>query len=200
MILFAQKPDAVFKVILHDALGDALAELQTIITTEQAWQDLFPNAARCFSRDVAMAAIQQLLAASKEPAPYRVTDYHYLLLYECLQNYCDGFNAFAEEAPETFHEVGPCRLREIDFEALVAIYFWDTDFLEARDVAEGIGRSKREELGMMDEAFAIAEGWAPQGDDLRLEPADESVWDDDNPEELFRPDSTRYPDPRRVEE
>lgn len=196
MILFATKPDAVFTVILHNALGDALAELKTVLTTAEDWEESFPAASRCFSRESAVAAIQQLLVASKEPRPYRATDYHYLLLHDCLQRYCDTFNAFAEEESQHVAQIGPCGLREIDFEGLVEIYFWDTDFLEDPDVAESMGIRRRKELGMMDEAFSIAQGWAPQGDDLRLESTDESVWPNDDPEKLYRPDSTRYPDPQ----
>jgi hypothetical protein len=196
MILFARKPDAVFTVILDEALADALAHLQTIVSTQEDMEFHFPEASRCFTPAIAKDTIKQLLSISKEPIPYRITDYHYLLLYDCLKNYCEIVNVLPELEPGSFSEIGPLKLREIDFEKLISVFFWDTDFLASRRVMEGLGKGWRDEMGMNDEAFAIAQGWAPHSEDLRVEPADESGWDDD--EELFRPGSIRYPDPHQA--
>lgn len=192
MILFARKPDGVFTVILEEALCDALADLQSIVSTQEDMEFHFPEASRCFTPAVAKETIKQLLAISKKPIPYRITDYHYLLLYDCLENYCECINSLPELEPGSFSEIGPLKLREVDFEGLIEVYFWDTDFLQSRRVMEGLGKPGREEMGIMDEAFAIAQGWAPHKDDLRVEPADEGIWDDD--EVLFSPGSPRYPD------
>ena len=91
--------------------------------------------------------VKQLLAISKEPDPYRITDYHYLLLFDCLRNYCDQFNMVAEEEPEGLLAlgVGEYKLREIDFEGLIEIFFWDTDFAYAPELIEAIGEKLREE-------------------------------------------------------
>jgi hypothetical protein len=104
---------------------------------------------------------------------YRPTDYHWLLLYEVLQNYCVIHNDLAPAAPKGWRPVGKFKLREIDFNALVDLYFWDTDFL-----------------------LVPPRGCSTDTEDLQLERIEPSRWEDKTVPEnsLFNPASLRYPD------
>ena len=117
MLRFAQRPDPVFLAILHAALED----LQETLTDLQAedWPAQYPSAARCFSPDLARTTLEQLLTASRAKQVYQLTDYHWLLLYDCLRVYCEIHNDFAPEAPTQTLPVGPYQIGPIDFDALI---------------------------------------------------------------------------------
>ena len=196
MIYFARKPDRMFSLILHEALEEASDNLREIIGPEDKvlWQMTYPFCSRCFSAKATAAVVNQLLAFSKEPDPYRITDYHYLLLFDCLRNYCDQFNMVAEEEPEGVLALGEYKIAEIDFEGIVEVFFWDTDFAYSPELIEGIGENVRKAMGMTEQVFGIAEGWEPHSEELLVERLDRADWDVSDPNELFRRGSTRYPD------
>jgi hypothetical protein len=109
--------------------------------------------------------IERLLRASRdEQCWYRLTDYHWLVLYSCLRMYCDLHN---DEATGTEGKVGPYEIEKIDFNAVVDRFFFDTDFLmgplllQAEEQAPGQLHSTRE-------AWKIAAGLKPESKDLRL--------------------------------
>jgi hypothetical protein len=104
MLRFAQPPDPIFLAILHDALED-LQETLTELEAED-WPAQYSTAARCFSPDLAEVTLTQLLAASRSPELYQLTDYHWLLLNDCLRVYCAIHNGDAHEAPTTTLPVG----------------------------------------------------------------------------------------------
>ena len=198
MIYFTRKPDPIFSRILHEALEEASDDIREVIARgdKEGWEMDYPCCSRCFTAEAAAAVVKQLLGINKEPDPYRITDYHYLLLFDCLRNYCDQFNMVAEEEPEGVLAVGEYKLREIDFEGLIEMFFWDTDFVYSHELIEGIGEKLRKEMGMTDEVFGIAEGWEPHGEELRVERLDRVGWDETDFDELFRVGSIRYPDLR----
>jgi len=202
MILLALPQDDVMTHILEDALSlfvDELREVVGIEREEKRWRVTHPLAARCFTPETASSTAQRLREISKEPDYYRVNDYHLLLLYDCLEAFCEIFNDIARERPDGFYHVGPYAFREIDFESLVDHFFWDTDFLMPPEVVAGLGGKLREELGMDERIFGLSQGWEPHPEELQVE----RVGADDLPyfpaEPLYRPGSTRYPDPIPVE-
>ncbi len=86
MLRFAQRPDPIFLAILHAALEDlqeTLADLEA-----EDWPAQYSTAARCFSRELARTTLAQLLPASRAKQLYQLTDYHWLLLHDCLRVYC----------------------------------------------------------------------------------------------------------------
>ncbi len=100
MLYFASRPDSVFTAILHDALEDLLRTLTEPETApgeaEGIWNADYPSAAQCFPLALAVDTLGCLLAASEEPTTVcRLTDYHWLLLYACLETYCDVHNKYA---------------------------------------------------------------------------------------------------------
>ncbi len=178
MLRFATKPDGVFTDILHASLGgmrDMLADLDT--DAEPFWTAQYPNAAYCFTVRGAVSVLDQLLIASRDLQVYQLTDYHWLLLYDCLRVYCDIHNDEVKGAPQGALPIGPYRIGPIDFDALVDVYFWDTDFLLDHITLAGLGPEGRENLDISDEVFGIAQGLPPHPQELKIIPWDEPEWD-----------------------
>ena len=179
MIVFQEDPDPIFVAIVHEALK-FVRDVQLVCyrkdyrptrrerqELDESYGDLFPELARSFSRPRLVRMIQRLLRASRdEQRWYRLTDYHWLVLYSCLQAYCDLHN---DEATGTGGKVGPYEIERIDFNAVVDRFFFDTDFLmgplllQAEEQAPGQLHSTRE-------AWKIAAGLKPEAKDLRLTP------------------------------
>ena len=87
-----------------------------------------------------------------------------------LQNFCVIHNDLAPAAPKGWLPVGEFKLSEIDFDALVDIYFWDTDFL----IAPMLPHKELETLPLV--------------------PIQPTLWTDSGTEDdLFNPISLRYP-------
>ena len=80
-------------------------------------------------------------------------------------------NDLAPAAPKGWRPIGEFKLSEIGFDALVDIYFWDTDFL-----------------------IAPMQGSNRQPGELPLVLIEPTLWSDNRPENsLFNPLSLRYP-------
>ena len=201
MIRFAQTPDQVFTEILHSALEDTLFLLIQMEEDQDfdLWGANFPNAASCFTAQRAAPVIRELLAASNdESALYQVTDYHWLLLHDCLLNFCEVFN---DTAKEEDRRIDGSEIQEVDFDWIVEFYFWDVDFLMPAEILDKMGNEVRTDIGQFsDEAFAIAHGLEPHSDELRMEKEDLSSPPKDRRGDFYHKNSVRYPDFRDVEE
>ncbi len=181
MLYFANEPDAVFTAILHDAIEElqrTLAEPDTDLgEADDIWKADYPSAAQCFPLALAVYTLDRLLAASKDPLTvYRITDYHWLLLYACLKTYCEVHNDYAEEAASKVLAVGPYEIGEIDFPALVDNYFWDTDFLLDASTGAGLGPERRQQMDVGSEAFGISQKLVPHSDELKFDPVAQPPW------------------------
>lgn len=113
---------------------------------------------------------------------YRISESQWLLLYECLANYCVELNDVAPGRPDGLLPVGDYYLAEIDFDAVVGLYFWDTEFLTPP------GRPAPGENPPAD-----AHGWHADSDALHIEKVEGPVWGAGDAQS-FRPGSRRYPD------
>jgi hypothetical protein len=177
MIVFQDEPDPIFLAIVHEALVHArdvhlLRYLpgHRLTTTErreldESYRDLFPGLVPFFARRELARIIDRLLRASHDGRRrYELTDYHWLILYSCLQLYCDLHN---DGAIGTGDWVGPYEIEAIDFNAIVDRFFFDTDFLmgsvllAAEEVSPG-------QLLVTRQAWKIAARLKPEAKDLRL--------------------------------
>lgn len=107
--------------------------------------------------------IDRLRRVSREERwRYALPDYHWLVLYSCLQLYGDLHNDGA-----TGDQIGPYEIEHIDVDSLVDRFFFDTDFLRgatllsAEEAAPG-------HLGVTQQASKIAAGLRPETKDLRM--------------------------------
>jgi hypothetical protein len=193
MLRFAMQPDRVFRAILHDALEftrDTLADLAN--EDEDYWVAQYPNAARGLPAGAAVTLLDQLVAASRDAQLYQLTDYHWLLLYDCLRVYCDIHNDNVQEASQGVLPVGPYQVGPIDFDLVVDRYFWDTDFLLDSTSLAGLGPEGRESLGVSDEVFGIAHRLSPHPEELQIIPWHGPEWDEED-EQAQGPLIPQYP-------
>jgi hypothetical protein len=98
MLGFEEKPDRVFSAILEGAMeyaADLITDhLQTVGDDPHAWTEHFLALAPWFSPRVARETLKRLLVAHRDPQRiYQLTDYHRLLIYQCLSNTCDLHNS-----------------------------------------------------------------------------------------------------------
>jgi len=175
MIVFQDEPDPILLAIVDEALAHVRevhllryregyrptgAERREL---EESYRDLFPELVPLFTRRELIRVIDRLRRASREELRrYELTDYHWLVLYSCLQLYCDLHNDGA-----IGDQVGPYEIEHVDFDALVDRFFFDTDFLlgatllSAEEAAPGHLRVTRQ-------AGKIAARLRPEAKDLRL--------------------------------
>jgi hypothetical protein len=181
MLFFQKKPGPVFLEILHSALEirrDMVGELTKGQGDAARWREDYPVLARYFSPQGLVSVLDRLLTASKESGAYELTDYHWLVVYDCLEEYCDVVNDDASMSPDRMSTVGPYRIGRIDLDHLVEWFFWDIDFLH-RDEIVGMGGDWREEHLISPEAYGIAAGLAPHPSELAIRPlAEISNWDE----------------------
>ena len=177
MIVFQDEPDPIFLAIVHEALAH-VREVHLLryrrghrLTTAQAleldefYSDLCPELAAFFTRRELVRVIDRLLRASRDGGRrYQLTDYHWLVLYSCLQIFCDLHNDGATGAED---QVGPYEIEGIDFGALVDRFFFDTDFLMG-PVLLAAGEVAPGQLGATRQAWKIAARLRPEAGDLRL--------------------------------
>jgi len=175
MIVFQDDPDAIFLAIVDEALAHT-REVHLVRYQERyrptraerreleaAYRDLFPELVPLFTRGELVRVIDRLRRASRdERRRYELTDYHWLVLYACLQLYGDLHNDGV-----TGDQVGPYEIERIDVGAIVDRFFFDTDFLlgttllSAEEAAPGY-------LGVTRQASKIAARLRPEAKDLRM--------------------------------
>ena len=133
MIAFANDPDPIFRAILDAALQWTRDEFYPYVDSYQAsaeeirqldegYED--SQLSRFFSRSEALAQTDRLITALQDSNHYRVTDYHWLILYVALETFCDLHND-----GEFGDSVGPYTIDHIDFGSMIDQFFFDTDFL-----------------------------------------------------------------------
>ena len=150
------------------------------------WPATEPMLARFFDPSTAVQLIERLLAASEETQLYQLTDYHWLMIYRCLETFCDLHNDEAAIDPSGRAEVGPYAIGSIDFHAIVDRFFWDTDFLVGPELLDLSPDQRRRQLGFSDEAFSIAAGLTPHPAEVDIRP-----WRQDDP--VWRVEGDRFP-------
>jgi len=198
MIYFQTKPDAVFEAILQEALLCEMNEVKMLADDGaiESWEGLYPETSATMSPYRAIRIMTQLLAATRDQSVYRVTDLHWLVLYECLQNFCTTHNDLYEGDPHVLRPIGAFRIGYLDGEGIIGIYFWDTDFL-LRPLSND--RVLFEEEDMLGDAFGdkdqqFLEGQSKHEDVPPLEMVEDVAWIIPEASAYFRTASIRYPD------
>lgn len=170
MLRFETPPDRIFMAILEESISlmiDLIREIKAVKDLPgNELEYLLPTAGKVFGPLTAIKTLKRILACNKRPGLYRLNDYHYLLLYDTLQYFCEIHNDMVKEAHSGFEKqrmskVGAFYIERIDFDALIDIYFYDIDFLMDGDTMIGLGLERRKELGLNDETFGISQGMAP---------------------------------------
>ncbi len=158
-----------------------------------AWEACYPHSSRRFTAQFAIPTLERVLGTSQAIAVYRISESQWLLLYECLGNYCAELNDVAPGQPDGFLPVGNYQLAEIDFDALVALYFWDTDFLAPPGEIKPVGLAGSRGVGLTEDLSGYAHGWRADSNEMHVEKVEEPAWGEGEAQ-CFRPGSHRYPD------
>jgi len=209
MLRFQTPPDRIFTAILGKSMNlmiDQIKEIKSV--KEDAGNELeyiLPSAGKVFGPATAIKTLKRMLACHKRPGLYRLNDYHYLLLYDTLQHFCEIHNDMVKDArsiseKKRMSRVGAFYIERIDFDDLIDIYFYDIDFLMDGDTLMGLGLERREELGLNDETFGISQGLSPHPEELKIK-----VQNNERPvliiqSRFWGPGSRVYPDLKVREE
>lgn len=193
MIYFKIRPDKFFLAIVDEALRYGLSEAHFMSQEEdvETWEGVFPSSACRFSPSTAVVALKQLIMAVNDSRVFLIPDSHWLLLYECLKAFCSDHDDLLEDDPEQRILVGSFRMGILNCEAMVSLYYWDTDFLI----------DPRAENGLSQDACECLEGsWNEYEEkenvsfDLsKFQVVQEVAWREGEPEGYFDYGSGRYP-------
>lgn len=206
MLRFQDNIDKVFDAILRESIDVAIDDIESIIASSvdsdaatEDFRDTYPEAGRVFAPHTALKVLQNMLECHNRPETYFLNDYHYLLLYDVLEAFCDSHNDAVSgskgKLKRELSKVGEFYIDQIDFDNIIDCYFFDTDFLTDQEVMLGLRVGGRQYLGMKEEAFSIATGLSPHPEELELK-----IYTGDDAtgirevSELFGPKSTKYPD------
>jgi hypothetical protein len=140
-----------------------------------------------------------MLVCHKNSKLYYLSDYHYLLLYDTLRDFCDLQNDFVREAKTKKEkrersQTGRFHIDELDFDGIIETYFFDTDFLGSPDTMFALGLEGRKQFRFNKEVFAITQGLAPHPEELafKIHKGDQAITK--GSPLLFSPKSKVYPD------
>ena len=159
------------------------------IAPPEAWREAYPRAATCFTRELARETLVDLLVKLRLPEEYVPTEYHWLLLYECLQVQIEVLNdmplPLLVKQLTTLATVQdavwlslPARAKgvagfHIDFDALIDAYFWDIDFLMDAELFSRLTPDAKANLGFSASVFGVVQGLSPHPDELVLRRSEE---------------------------
>src|SRR5262245_30434319 len=68
------------------------ADMAVDFDPPDAWREVYPLSAACFTPALARATLVDLVAKLRLPEAYVPTEYHWLLMYECLQALVEVLN------------------------------------------------------------------------------------------------------------
>jgi len=159
-----------------------------------AWREAYPLSAACFTPALARATLVDLVEKLRLPEEYVPTAYHWLLLYECLQSQIEALNeaplpplvnllTTLATAQDALYLTLPARSKSgagfsVDFEALVDMYFWDTDFLLDAERFAQLSPDAKANLGFSPSTFGVIQGLPPHPDELVLRRAESEQEDE----------------------
>ena len=200
MLRFSKNPDDVFTAILEESLQFVMDEVSDLIETNDLdyYAIILVFSHKIFHPKRALETLEKLLGCHKQPELYNLNDYHYLLIYDALYLFSTIHNDRVKEAKTKKDRseasmIDSFKIKEIDFDAMVDFYFWDTDFLMGSGDLFDLGMDKRKEIGISHEAFAISQALPPHPEELELK-----IYDHESQEiiksEYFTLESKKYPD------
>jgi hypothetical protein len=154
-----------------------------------AWRDVYPLSAECFTAALARATLLDLVGKLRLPEAYVPTEYHWLLMYECLKVQIEVLNDMPlpalvaqlttlATAHDALYLSLPTRAKRvegfhIDFDALIDTYFWDTDFLMDAESFARLSAETKTHLGCSPGVFGVTQELAPHPEELVLRRAEE---------------------------
>lgn len=185
MLYFRTQPDSVFIAFVKHALLWELQGVRRISSNNDcdAWAVGYPVLGTMFTPYSALITLEELVVANETSTVYRLTDYHWLLVYECLKNYCMWHNDRVHDGPVSFIMVGEYRFGLVDFETMIDRYFWDEEFMDLlyANAADPDDCSCEDNTDTTD--LDLSYGLRPHPHQLRLTVVEETAWRIPEPQE-----------------
>jgi hypothetical protein len=206
MLRFQTPPDKIFMAILTESMEMMIDQMRETLSVHRekevdtvSLESLMPNASRVFAPETALKILKRMLHCHKGPGFYRLNDYHFLLLYDVLGYFCDIHNDMVHTTPHAEEKnrasrIAGVHIEKINFNDLIAMYFYDTDFLLDADTMLNLGIDKRKALGIHEETFGLSQGLAPHPEEFRLKEEKEDVPELRITSRFWSPGSKVYPD------
>jgi hypothetical protein len=186
MLRFQTPLTAAAREIVVYGLEVAADEIIDVYEDHEAWATAYPLSSACFTRELARRVFLDLLDKLDAPEWYVPTDYHWLLVYECLKEQIALFNdapvpsvvkrlrTLASDQDTAYLHL-PKRSRGtagvwIGFDEFIDVYFWDTDFLMDVGLLDHLAPEAKQQLGLSGEVFGVTHALAPHSDELILKP------------------------------
>ena len=94
-----------------------------------------------FSRKELLSQVSKLLISHKSNKLFRITDYHFLILHDIIFQTAELHNEHIQEGESLF---GKLQIKNIDFEMISEIFFWDEDFLISNDIFDNLAWEAKE--------------------------------------------------------
>jgi len=163
MLRFQTPLTAAAREIVVSGLEVAADEIVDLYYEDnEAWAAAYPLASACFTRELARHVLLDMLEKLDAPELYMPTDYHWLLMYECLKEHIALFNdgpvpsvvkrlqALASDQDTVYLHL-PKRSRGmagvwIDFDEFIEVHFWDTDFLTDAGLWDHLAPEAKQQL------------------------------------------------------
>jgi len=202
MLRFSQETDKIFTRILGEAFKLMISELTSdtdTYTKEELKGNILryymANAKRNFTVDTIVPVLQDLAKYNRKDGLWELNDYHYLVIYDTLRYYCDIQNDLANDSGEPILRINNYTIYELDFDEIIEIYFWDTDFLIEEDIFLKLGEEEKLALGVNEELFGIVTGLKPHSSELLIKSYGEGKFNPPKPDPIrFRRGCHCYPD------
>ena len=185
ILAFAQPLTAAATALVIACLELASDAVVEQYATPQEWAEDYPRSARCFTPALARLTLRDLHARLQLPETYVLTEYHWLLLYECLQGEMPVINDLLlpclMERLHTLAVTQDCAYLSlsapsqnttgfhIDVAVFIERYFWDTDVLMVAEVVSRLSAEAKRHLGLSESLFGVVHGLAPHPDELVLQ-------------------------------
>lgn len=160
--------------VLDMAIGNAMHFREGYVPSEeeketrQEWYEAcFPRSSRLLTSDEGVELLKRLKEGHlDESTLYQLTDYHWLLLYEAVELFCDHHN----DSGRKTRKVGPYRIGRLDSGDIVQAFFWDLDYVtsEMKDLTP----AQRDSMQVSETTWGVVQGLKPHPDELRLVPWD----------------------------
>jgi hypothetical protein len=184
MLRFQTPLTAAAREIMVYGLEVAADEIVDLYADHESWATAYPLASACFTNELARSALLDVLEKLDAPDLYMPTDYHWLLIYECLKEQIALFNDVPVPSivtrlrtlasnQDTAYLHLPQQSRGtagvwIDFDEFIEVYFWDTDFLTDVGLFDNLTAEAKEYLGVSGEVFGVTHALTPHPDELIL--------------------------------
>jgi hypothetical protein len=184
MLRFQTPLTAAAREIVIYGLAVAADEIIDVYEDHEAWATAYPLSSACFTRELARSVLLDVLEKLNSPDWYVPTDYHWLLMYECLKEQIALFNdapvpsvvdrlrTLASDQDTAYLHLpkrsGGTAGMWIGFDEFIEVYFWDTDFLTNAEMFSHLTPEDKQQLGFSGEAFGVTHRLAPHPDELVL--------------------------------